>query len=95
MEQVISWRRWAADEGLDHLDRAGGGPHPGHQVLGLLWQILVHLPVSAAYVHHQLGLRIKLGVTRGALLLGQTVAKLTEKGGNDNEPYRKSDQLTS
>ena len=36
------------------------------------------LPVGAADVHHQLGLSVELGVTRGALLLTQTVVKLTE-----------------
>ena len=70
MEQVIRWWRGSSDEGLDHLDRTGGsGPHPGHQVLGLLRQVLVDLPVGAADVHHQLGLRVELGVTRGTLLL--------------------------
>ena len=70
LEQVIRWWRGSSDEGLDHLDRTGGsGPHPGHQVLGLLRQVLVHLPVGAADVHHQLGLRVELSVTRGAFLL--------------------------
>ena len=69
MEQVVCRRSRASDGGLDHLDRAGGGPHPWHEVLGRLRQILVDLPVGAADVHHQLGLRVKLGVTRGTLLL--------------------------
>ena len=84
MEQVICRRSGASDGGLDHLDRAAGGPDPGHEVLGLVRQVLVDLPVGAADMHHQLGLRVKLGVTRGALLLNQTVAKLTGKIKNYN-----------
>lgn len=79
LEQVICRRCGASDGGLDHLDGAAGGPHPRHEVLGLVRQVLVDLPVGAADVHHQLGLRVKLGVTRGTLLLDQTVAKLTGK----------------
>ena len=79
LEQVICRRSGTSDGGLDHLDRAAGGPDPGHEVLGLVRQVLVDLPVGAANVHHQLGLRVKLGVTRGALLLHQTMAKLTGK----------------
>ena len=79
LEQVICRRSGTSDGGLDHLDRAAGGPDPGHEVLGLVRQVLVDLPVGAANVHHQLGLCVKLGVTRGALLLHQTVAKLAGK----------------